>query len=318
MTKPENRKSVSAHKSAPENVSLFADFAKSVRGRILLLLLAGSGVTLGALKLPETEVPQTVSDWLTEDEWDDQLRKAVSELEGRYHLRIVFSKVGKSGLENKKEALKTLSDALGKYPVEMFIGLNLEIKMEAWLSNAAKGDSVPRYTGGYSKNGEAVHDGNIIRLNSAPFGDSFRFDELTVHHEVSHCFLNEERFRRFAGEHEDRNNLSYEWAMLYQSHGFRAKKGQGFFESGRPEGYAIRYGLQSTEEDVATVAHRMFMEPLELMDLCKEDSVLNLKVGLLRRYYSKWSNGQMDDQYWKDLAEGKVDAEYWVRRKEGR
>ena len=320
--------------------------AKVKRRQIFALLALG--VAYGGLEVvanvANTEIPQTISDIFVKDGWDAEVRGKALDLEKKYNLKIHFSHKGKVSLEGKKRALDTLARSFGKYPTEMVRGLNLVVDMEAWIKGGFFGMTLQ---GALVPGPKEPRRSAEVVLNVLPGWDAPWFGEAVVHHELAHCFelvadglgereklesqrkqeldylrtgngdiefetgkkLIDKKYDRILGRvYQDwpRNKIGSKTEKLKRSVVRRIPFAQ-------PEGYADSYGLINGREDRATVIGLMFGNPAKLSELCKEDEVLAKKVAVMKKYYLKWSNGRMDEQYWKDLGEGRVNEGYWYR-----
>ncbi len=98
-----------------------------------------------------------------------------------------------------------------------------------------------------------------------------------------------------------------------------AREGNGL----RPQNFASDYGRAGgVDEDQATVAEMMLRNSNEynlLNQWSQREPALKAKVDMTKEFYSRMSDGLMDETFWNDLSQGKtINQAYWQERREGK
>ncbi len=87
---------------------------------------------------------------------------------------------------------------------------------------------------------------------------------------------------------------------------------QYFKDPSRPQGESSAYSFAGTANEKQPEDVRLLMESPEYAHTqALGDPLLEKKFEFVRNELFRWSNGRMDDQYWKDLRAGRVNMEYW-------
>ncbi len=83
----------------------------------------------------------------------------------------------------------------------------------------------------------------------------------------------------------------------------------------RPTHFPSEYGTKSTDEDFAEVVGELMDPESKIQEQAKTEPGLAWKVKETKRFILDVSEGEMDEQYWKDLKTGKIDHDYWQKRR---
>ena len=109
----------------------------------------------------------------------------------------------------------------------------------------------------------------------AAFGEVL--DKNVFHHEIAHVLTDRITKEDWIKLHPSAQYVGKEWVKLEK----------------RPEGFAIKYGAKSWDEDIATIAELLFSNKREVDELTKGDDILNTKIEFVKNYYEKLANGKI-------------------------
>lgn len=211
-----------------------------------------------------------------------------------------FTSMEVASLYLQYKALEQLQHVLGVYPPAFCRKFIKEIRITdgMMLKDSWEGVMRPRGTVDHEKKLVIADIQALFQSLSALFGKTIPVS--VIHHEISHLVtkpVSEEEWTRM------HPGVKYLWMF------WKLQK-----EEDVPPGFASTYGTRSFQEDIATVAERLFEAPGVLEKRGEKDSILSRKIEYVKKWYEKESQGLMDKKYWADLGEGKVNRKYWSKK----
>lgn len=217
----------------------------------------------------------------------------VSEIEEKYGVQgSVMSP------DEKRELVNLIKDEIGKYPPE-FIKLVAKLRKIRGIKGLSH-DNTPVA-------GLTGHDDKTI------FYISSLADDNTLHHELYH--LLESQYRQDIDGWGSLNPSGSDYYHSIRNALTFNPLDPRFFESAfpirQPEGFDRNYSKINEREDRATIAGRLMGDTKLAEQRGRVDTFFRNKVEMIKSHYSKWSNGRMSGQYWKDLSRDKLDFNYW-------
>lgn len=272
--------------------------------------------------------------WLLDDENASVRDETAREIYERYGITVDFSpvntedqQIGVSGrqlpvLEQREEA-KNLARELGKYPPDLIKELGIK-KIRSLEALALDGDE---FVGGL-----AAHEVLYIEKDEATTVSWQRTSDYLqrggISHELWH-FL----WRRFGSEQMLGLWLNISPGAEYVGQDgydkilsdFEARIDEGKMSAPEvldqlgaiifPPGYVTAYARVDSGEDMAETAGYILGYPMAKdLQYLRQDSVVNLKIEVMKGMLAAWSGGRMAGGYWGDLKAGLVDAGYWDNR----
>lgn len=210
--------------------------------------------------------------------------------------------------------LTLIIEELIKYPPDLL--KDGGVKAVRFLSNAKlNGKSI----GGFVS--EFFEGVSTLCYTGGPFETLREYFRGAFHHELFHLL--------------DWNDGGYgpdneQWRSIHNCGGcqaYRDIKGIDNIDKAAPklseQGFFIsEYGQRNPVEDRAEFAQTLMM-PRTHRDLLIRDEkienertrqILKEKYELTKQYYLKWSNGSMNENYWRDLIDGNVQENYFSSR----
>jgi hypothetical protein len=215
-------------------------------------------------------------------------------------------------LGQQRDGVNWLLHDLAKYPPECVRNFNLkEMRLVAdlwhYMQRRDKEAFVDGRIGGISDK-----DKKFIALDVKTAFSLYSVDTWFAWHGLG-AFVHELHHR--ADEELSPESDDEEWVKLNPHGWFDYVHDLAYVSDEYETGFATSRGRYAVYEDQAEVARVLMNEPARTVARAESDSVLAAKVAFIKRRYFEWSDGRMDEQYWKDLAAGKVDEAYWDTRK---
>jgi len=210
--------------------------------------------------------------------------------------------------------LTLIIEELIKYPPDLL--KNNGVKAIRFLKNAKlKGKSMDGFVSEFS---EGV---STLCYTAEPFEILRDFYRKAFHHELFHLL--------------DANDGGYDiddeqWSAIHNCGGCQAYREIGVTdsinqpapESSQLDYFISSYGQRNPVEDRADFGAALMIAQRhqDLLERIKSErdnhikEVLTNKYETTKQYYFKWSNGSMNENYWRDLIDGKVQEGYFSSR----
>ena len=219
-------------------------------------------------------------------------------------------------LDERVVATDSLREELGKYPPEYIKSLRpSRLRVVKELEDNVE-----------SLGGWAEDKGGRLYLSTEDGDDFFKG---VIHHELYHLadtrWIPKEYSLPIAGvifSSPKESAFNAAWRTLNPGPG-RSRYSRGAHNMAtirdaknshdKKQGFVSYYGASTEFEDRATVAEKLMMDPIGLMEQAEHDKVLERKMETIKALYKRRSIGKMDENYFVDLAGEAVQEGYWTK-----
>jgi hypothetical protein len=289
-----------------------------------------SATSFGLYSAGTLVFPKLEEEYLNEFQTDtlrDKVTNNQRHIAQRYHtyfdagpLRLHEEEQGIHGQEptlaEKHHALTWLREESAKYPPKLIINhcQSPTIRVLKGITHddfPATGVNIINQPGGFTD-----HDNHRTYLNiwGGPLdwvasGDEQQHFKRRYHHELYHI-----------ADYQDGGleNGNPGWAKLnpngadaYLRENYHTEQANlRLFQKLPHQGFIDQYGLVDEDEDQATTAGELMLDPNKAFELAQQDPVIKAKIERVMGNFNRWT-GKMSSQYWTDLRDGMVDESYW-------
>lgn len=206
------------------------------------------------------------------------------------------------------DAVRIVREELVKYPASYIQQLGIKrLRLAKNLHEVLDADSLQMRDIG----GIAFKTGQVYsHFESDDYGRGFL--RRALHHELLHRADDVEITRSLVGFLQILKSAC-KWNWLNPSYAYIGERfwdGDYYYDT-PAKGFARIYGTRNIDEDRATVAELLMIEPDRARIKCDIDPIFEKKVHSIMRDFKRRSSGLMNTRYFNDLLNGKITPSYW-------
>jgi hypothetical protein len=258
------------------------------------LKIAGIGLVEAGIGLSFPAFYEKAQNIIEKEDLEKQIKDLEKELSDKYGILIrvwepneqdrpsgiIRESLKKYSIYRAYKSLLSLKSTLGCYPPNLIkknvggieIVHSVKPSIEGIVAEGATPEAVTSFGGNIT-----IKAGDQDAFSyKAIFGEVL--EPRILHHELAHLLtygISKEEWMKL---HPGVNYVDNEWVKLKKE---------------KLKGFVLPYGAKSIDEDIATVAELLFINPKEIERLVKEDDILLKKFNYLKKWYTAKSNGEM-------------------------